>query len=103
MFFLVGQVPIKNYGLKTQFFSIQHVENRKSFNEVLSPGDQINHSPYSCSFTFHTSYQNGIIGYRGGEGRCQNAQKQLALKTFLKLILYKPVINFNLQWHVSGL
>ena len=27
----------------------------------------------NCSFTFHTSYKNGMIGH-GGE-RCQNAQK----------------------------
>ena len=30
--FLIGQVP---YGLKTLFFAIQHIENRKRFTEVL--------------------------------------------------------------------
>ena len=36
---------------------------------------------YSCSFTFHTSYEIGMIGHRGG-GRCQNAQKQFNIKTY---------------------
>ena len=37
-------------------FAIQHIENRKSFTEVLSPPprDQTNPFAYSCSFTFHT-------------------------------------------------
>ena len=31
-----------------------------------------------CSFTFHTSYKNGMIGHGGWEGgRCQNAQKHI--------------------------
>ena len=38
-----------------------------------------------------------MIGH-GGE-RCQNAQKQFLIKTYLELILYKPVG----KWHVSGL
>ena len=64
--FLIGQVPIEKYGLKTLFFGIQPIENRKLFTEVLSPCDQTNHFAYSFSFTFHTSYKNGMIGHEGG-------------------------------------
>ena len=65
--FLIGQVPIKKYGLKTwsllfhtlkiEFFLL------KCFHPT--PGDQINPFAYSCSFEFHTSYENGMIGHRG--------------------------------------
>ena len=62
-------------------FAIQHIENRKRFTEVLSPPrDQTNPFAYSCSFTFHTSYKNGMIGH-GGE-RCQNAQKCFIIKPY---------------------
>ena len=73
--FLIEQVPIEKYGLKT-VFAIQHIENRKSFTEVLSPHDQTNPFAYSCSFTFHTSYKNVMIGHRGGGGG-GNAVKML--------------------------
>ena len=63
--FLIGQVPIEKYGLKTLLFAIQHIENRKRFTEVLSPRDQTNPFAYSCSFTFHTSYKNGMNGHGG--------------------------------------
>ena len=65
-------------------FAIQHIENRKSFTEVLSPRDQTNPFAYSCNFTFHTSYKNGMIGHGGGGGgeRCQNAQKHFIIKTY---------------------
>ena len=66
--YLIGQT-------ENSVFAIQHIENRKSFTEVLSPRDQTNPFAYCCSFTSHTSYKNGMIGH-GGE-RCQNAQKQL--------------------------
>ena len=41
--------------------------------------DQTNPLAYSCSFTFHTSYKNGMIGH-GGEC-CRNAQKHFIIKT----------------------
>ena len=63
---LIGQVPIEKYGLKTLFFAIQQIENRKRFTEVLPPRDQTNPFAYSCSFTFLTSYKNGMIGHGGG-------------------------------------
>ena len=64
--FLIGQVTIEKYGLKTLFllFNIEKIE--KSFTEVLSPRDQTNPFAYSCSFTLHTSYKNGMIGHGGG-------------------------------------
>ena len=60
---------------------------------MLPPRDQTNSFAYSCSFTSHTSYKNGMIGHEGG--RCQNAQKQLIIKTYLELILYKPVGKYQ--------
>ena len=53
------------------------------------PRDQTKPFAYSCSFTLHTSYKNGLIGHVGEH--CQNAQKQLIRKTYLALIMYKPV------------
>ena len=44
------------------------MENRKGFTEVLSPRDQTNPFAHCCSFTFHTSYKNGMIGHGGGGG-----------------------------------
>ena len=60
----------KNMGWKP-CFAIQHIENRKSFTEVLSPPpppprDQTNPFAHCCSFTFHTPYKNGMIGHGGG-------------------------------------
>ena len=81
-------------------FAIQHIENRKSFTEVLSPRDQTNPFAYCCSYTCHTSYKNGMIGWGGGGGggggRCQNAQKQFIIKTYPELILYKPVGKYQI-------
>ena len=42
---------------------------------MLSPHDQAIPFAYSCSFTLHTLYNNGILGQRG-EG-CQYAQNNL--------------------------
>ena len=95
--FRIGPVPIKKYGSKTLFllFNIQEIE--KVLLKCFPPRDQTNPFAYSCGFTFNTSYKNGMIGH-GGE-RCQNAQKQFLIKTYLELILYKPVG----KWHVSEL
>ena len=40
------------------------------------PSDQANPFAYSCSFTLHTSYTNGLIGQsgEGGGGGSQNAE-----------------------------
>ena len=40
--FLIGQVPIENLWFENSVFAIQHIENRKSFTEVLSPHEQTN-------------------------------------------------------------
>ena len=53
------------------------MENRKGFTEVLSPRDQTNPFAHCCSFTFHTSYKNGMIGHGGGGGG--NAVKMLKI------------------------
>ena len=54
--------------VENSVFAIQHIENRKRYTEVLSPRDHTNPFEYSCSFTFHTSYTNGMIGHGGGGG-----------------------------------
>ena len=81
--FLIGQVLIEKYWLKTLFFfAIQHIENRKRFTEVLSPRDQTNPFAYSCSFLHFTHHI--IIGHGGWGGgeRCQNAQLLFIIKTY---------------------
>ena len=69
--FSLDKYQLKNLGCKL-CFAIQHIENRKRFTEVLPPPppprDKTNHFAYSCSFTFHTSYKNGMIGHGGGGG-----------------------------------
>ena len=65
--FLIGQVPSKKYGLKTLFLLFNILEIEKSFTKVLFPLDQTIPFAYNCSFTFHTSYKNGMIGHGGGD------------------------------------
>ena len=66
--FLIGQVPIEKYELKTLFllFNIKKIENVLLKYFPPPPRDQTNPFVYSCSFTFHTSYKNGMIGHGGG-------------------------------------
>ena len=45
---------------------------------MLSPSDQANPFAYSCSFTLHTSYKNGMLDQMG-EG-CKNTQTQISIK-----------------------
>ena len=69
--------------VENSVFAIQHIENRKSLTEVLPPPprDQTNPFAFSCSFTFHTSYKNGMFGHGGG-GTLSNAQKHFIIKTY---------------------
>ena len=65
--FLLDKYQLKIW-VKNSLFAIQHIENRKRFTEVLPPpppSDQTNSFAYCCSFTFHTSYKNGMIGHGG--------------------------------------
>ena len=70
--FLIGQVPIQKYGLETLFslFNIKKIEKvlLKCFPHTPPPRDQANPFAYCCSFTFHTSYRNVMIGHGGGGG-----------------------------------
>ena len=63
--FLIGQVPIEKYGLKTLFllFNIKKIEN--VLLKCFPHRDQTNPFAYSCSLTFHTSYKNGMNGHGG--------------------------------------
>ena len=56
---------------------------------MLSLRNQTNPFAYSCSFTSHTSYKNG---FGGGGGECS---KTINYKTYLELILYKPVGKYQ--------
>ena len=59
----------QNIWVEDSVFAIQHIENRKRFTEVSPTSrDQTNPFAYSCSFTFHTSYKNDMIGHGGGGG-----------------------------------
>ena len=44
---------------------------------MLSSFNQAYPFAYSCSFTLHTPYKNGMLRQKGG---CQNAQKQIIIK-----------------------
>ena len=63
--FSLDKYQLKNIGWKLFFFAVQNIENRKRFTEVLPPLYQTNPFAYSCNFTFHTSYKNGMIGHGG--------------------------------------
>ena len=66
VFFSLDKYQVK-YRVETSVFAIQHIENRKSFTEVLPPPHhQTIPFAYSCSFTFHTTYKNVMIGHGGG-------------------------------------
>ena len=64
--FLIGQVSIEKYGLKTPFllFNIYKIE-KVLLRCFPPPPDQTNPFAYSCSFTFHISYKNGMFGHGG--------------------------------------
>ena len=67
--FLIGQVPIEKYRLKTLFLLLNIWKIEKVLLKCFPPPpprDQTNPFAYTCSFTFHTSYKNGMIGH-GGE------------------------------------
>ena len=68
--FLIGQVLIEKYGLKTLFLPFNTLEIQKVLLKCFPPPpppprDQPNPFAYSCGFTFHTSYKNGMIGHGG--------------------------------------
>ena len=64
--FSLDKYQLKNMGWKLSFCYSTY---RKSFTEVPPPPppprDQTNPFAYSCSFTFHTSYKNGMNGHGG--------------------------------------
>ena len=66
VFFSLDKYRLKIW-IENSVFAIQHIENRKSFTEVLSPRDQTNHFAYSCTFSFHTTYKDGMIGHGGND------------------------------------
>ena len=89
--FLIRQVPIEKYGLKTLFllFIIYEIENvlLKCF-PTPPPRDQTNPFAYSCSFTIHTSYKNGMFGHGGG-GEVVEMLKTLYYKNVLETYFVK--------------
>ena len=91
--FLIGQIPIEKYGLKTLLllFNIEKIE--KVLLKCFPPRDQTNPFAYSCSFTFHTSYKNGMIGHGGGGGggTMSKCSKTLYYKTLLETCFVKDL------------
>ena len=68
---------MEKYGLKTLFllFNIKKIEN--VLLKCLPP----------CSFTFHTSYKNGMIGHGGGT--LSKCSKTLYYKNLLETYFVK--------------
>ena len=70
--FLLEQVPIEKYGLETLFllFNIEKIEKvlQKCLPPPPPPRDKTDPFAYSCSFTLHNLYKNGMIGHGGGGG-----------------------------------
>ena len=79
--FSLGKYQLKNMGWKPRFCYSTYKKREKFLLRCFPPPprDQTNPFAYSCSFTFQTSYKNGMFGH-GGE-RCQNAQKHFIIKT----------------------
>ena len=78
VFFSLDKYLLKIW-VETPVFAIQQIE------KVLlkcSPRDQTNPFVYCLSFTFHTSYKNGMIGHRGTMSKCS------------KTIYYKNLSGF---------
>ena len=66
MFFLIGTSTDLEIWVENSVFAIQHIENRIFFTEVPpTTRDQTNPFAYSCFFTFHTLYKNGMVGHWG--------------------------------------
>ena len=74
--FSSDKYQLKNMGWKFCFCYSTH----RKYKVVPPPRDQTNPFAYSCSFTFRTSYKNGMIGH--GEERCRNAHKHFIIKTY---------------------
>ena len=56
---------------------------------MLSPRDQTNHFVYSCSFTFHPLYKNGMIGHGGGGDVVEMLKNPLLSKNLLDTYFVK--------------
>ena len=76
--FSLDKYQLKNMGWKLCFC---YSTNRKKENVLPKcfppPLDQTNPFAYSCSFIFHTSYKNGMIGHGGGGGTLSKCSKTL--------------------------
>ena len=65
--FSLDKYRLKNMGWKLCFCYSTHRKQKKFYwSASPPPRDQTNPFAYSCSFTFHTLYKNGMIGHRGG-------------------------------------
>ena len=69
-----------NIWVKISASAIQHLGEKKVLGAF--PTDQAKTFAYSCSYTIHTSYKNGMLGQKGGG--CQNAQKQIYYKQIIQ-------------------
>ena len=77
--------------VETPVFAIQHIGNRKKIywsSPPPPPRDQTKSLAYSCSYTFHTSYKNGMFGHGGG-GTLSKCSKTLYYKNLLETYFVK--------------
>ena len=80
MLFSLDEYRFRNMGLKL-CFAIQ----RRGIEKFLSafPRNQANLFVYSCSFTLHTTYINGMIAHGMGMGKgCHNAHQTIYYKAY---------------------
>ena len=87
--FSLEKYQLKNMGWKLCFCysTIEKVLLKCFPPPPPPPRDQTNPFAYSCSFTFHTSYKNGMIGHGGGtQSKCS---KTLQYKNILETYFVK--------------
>ena len=64
--FSLDKYQLKNMGWNLRFCYTTYRKKKKVLLRCFPPRDQTNPFAYSCSFTFHTSYRNGMFGQGGG-------------------------------------
>ena len=66
--FPFGMLHGLNFGQKLCFFTMKHIEIRKSFMTYRSPLVPTKAFAYICVHIFCTIYESGVLALGGGEG-----------------------------------
>ena len=67
-----------NIWVENTVCAIQHIENKKKVLLKCSYHDQTYPVAYICSFTFHTTYKNDMIGHGGWKlSKCSKTKYQI--------------------------